>query len=101
MTREDAEYLAAWQRAPREPLFYSDEPHLWRVLAACWQQEPLTFDYWGGTEPGARRTVVPRSVFTVPGYGGIWCEAWCTRRNALRTFRLDRMLIAPPCPSPS
>lgn len=89
----DAARLAAWQQARRDPVFDSDDRVVWAVLAACWQQQPLPVRYRGGTDPGGRRTLWPRSVFTVHGYGGTWCEAWCEARQAIRTFRLDRILI--------
>lgn len=84
--------LATWQRGGREPVFYSEDPAVWTILAACWEQRSLSVRYWGGTEPGGRRTIRPRSVFTVRGYRGIWCEAWCETRQAWRTFRLDRLV---------
>lgn len=60
----------------------------------------LNFQYFGGSEPGKTRQVLPVLLFTTAvddlpcGVGDpnpIYLLAWCLLRNAPRTFRLDRI----------
>jgi predicted DNA-binding transcriptional regulator YafY len=85
------DWLAAWQAAERKPLFFSDDPHVWRMLAAAWQRGTVEFRYWGGSEPGAWRRVTPEAVFTVAGSAGIYVEGDCHLRAERREFRPDRV----------
>lgn len=87
----DNDWLAAWQAAERAPVFVSDDPHVWRMLAAAWQRGTVEFRYWGGSEPGAGRRVTPETVFTVAGSNGIYAEGLCHGRGERRVFRLDRV----------
>lgn len=87
----DDHRLAAWQTAERAPVYFSDNPHIWRMLAAAWQRGTIEFRYWGGTTPGAWRRVTPEAVFTVRGYAGIYVVGECQLRSEQRTFRLDRV----------
>ncbi len=83
--------LAAWQAAEREPVFFSDNPQIWRMLAAAWQRGTIEFRYWGGSTPGGWRRFTPEAVFTVVGYAGIYVVGECQLRSEQRTFRLDRV----------
>lgn len=87
----DNDGLAAWQAAERTPVFVSDEPHVWRMLAAAWQRGTVEFRYWGGSVPGQVRRVTPAAVFTVAGSPGIYVEGDCHLRAERRVFRLDRV----------
>lgn len=90
-TTNDNDWLAAWQAAEREPVLFSDEPHVWRMLAAAWQRGTVEFRYWGGSMPGQTRRVTPATVFTVVGSTGIYVEGDCHLRAERRIFRLDRV----------
>ncbi len=94
---------------PRLPLLADDLPEIAdpreRVLATQVLQRigsgnSFDFQYFGGSEPGKSRQVLPVLLFTTAvddmpcGVGDpnpIYLLAWCQSRNAPRTFRLDRM----------
>jgi hypothetical protein len=105
----DPEWLLDWLRLPRLPVISADLPQIadpqQRALAALILQRirsgsPFDFHYFGGSEPGKFRSVLPVLVFTtalddlpcgaaVPN--PLYLLAWCQSRAAPRTFRLDRM----------
>jgi len=85
------DWLIAWQAAEREPVFFSDEPHVWRMFAAAWQRGTVEFTYWGGSTPGLPRRVTSEVVFIVAGSTGIYVEGYCQLRAERRVFRLDRV----------
>lgn len=72
-------------------MLVSDDPHLWRMLAAAWQRGTVQFRYCGGATPGKWRRVTPSAVFTVAGSHGIYAEGYCHLRAEQRVFRLDRV----------
>lgn len=105
----DPEWLQEWLRLPRLPVVSVDLPQIAdpqeRDLAALILQRirsgrPFDFQYFGGSEPGKLRCVLPVLVFTT-ALDDLPCDAgdpnplyllgWCQSRNAPRTFRLDRM----------
>jgi hypothetical protein len=102
--------LDTWQRLPRVPLVRNQIPELGQNRAAEWfhaslitcrirEGRPFDFFYLGGSEPGEGRTVHPVLLFTVPTHPGppdltrdpVYLLAHCLKRNAVRTFRLDRL----------
>jgi len=105
----DPEWLQQWLRLPRLPLISADLEQIGdpqeRDLAALILQRirsgiPFDFRYFGGSEPGKLRRVLPVLVFTTApddlpcGAGDpnpLYLLAWCQSRNAPRTFRLHRM----------
>ena len=105
----DPEWLQEWLRLPRLPVISADLPHIAdpqeRDLAALILQRirsgsPFDFHYFGESEPGKLRRVLPVLVFTTAlddmpcGAGDpnpLYLLAWCQYRNAPRTFRLDLM----------
>lgn len=107
----DPEWLRAWMRLPRLPLLpedYSVIPDLNErnlvvlLVVSIGLGEPIQFEYFGGTEPGRGRRVLPVLLFTTSlgettcGVGTlnpIYLLGWCETRRAARTFRLDRMKI--------
>ncbi len=110
--QETEGWLDAWQRLPRIPLVRDQIPQLggnrsseWHraTLIACRIREALDYDftYLAGTEPGTRRKVLPVLLFSAPTIPGppdltrepVYLLAHCLKRQAVRTFRLDR--IAP------
>lgn len=91
----DPDYLDRWLRAPREPLGESRNPKANRLLKAVRTETALTVYYYGGSQPGTRRRITPKNVFTVQGYWGVYCEAWCHARETLRTFNLDKIAFQP------
>lgn len=116
----DPEWLTEWMRLPRLPLLSDDLPEIpypserelaTQILQRIRSGNPIDFKYFGGSEPGKARQVLPVLLFTTAvddmpcGDGDpnpIYLLAWCQSRNAPRTFRLDRMGIRhlPPSPSP-
>lgn len=72
-------------------MFVSDEPQVWRMLAAAWQLGTFEFRYWGGSLPGQTRRVTPAAVFTVAGSTGIYVGGDCPLRAEARVLRLDRV----------
>lgn len=107
----DPEWLQEWLRLPRLPLLQEDFsviPNLEErslvalILVSIGLGEPFEFQYFGGSEPGTSRRVLPVMLFTtelddmVCGVGTpnpIYLLAWCQGRQAPRTFRLDRMCL--------
>lgn len=95
---------------PRLPVVSADLPQIGdpqeRALAALILQHirsgsAYDFYYFGGSEPGKFRRVLPVLVFTTAlddlpcGAGDpnpLYLLAWCQYRDAPRTFRLDRIL---------
>lgn len=88
---QDEAWLVEWRSATREPLFFSHDPQVWRMLAAVWQRETVEFRYWGGSQPGTLRRVTPRAVFTAEGHSGIYATGHCHLRGTTRVFRLERV----------
>jgi predicted DNA-binding transcriptional regulator YafY len=87
----DSHWLTAWQAAEREPVFFSEDPHVWRMLVAVWERDCIEFRYWGGSAPGAIRQVRPLSVFLRADFPGLYAEGVCETAGDKRTFRLDRV----------
>lgn len=105
----DPEWLQEWLRLPRLPVVSADLPLIGvpqeRDLVALILQRirsgsPFDFRYFGGSEPGKLRRVLPVLVFTTAlddmpcGAGdpnSLYLLAWCQSRAAPRTLRLDRM----------
>ena len=101
--------MKKWLSLPRLPVIWDDLPRIHdphqRDLAAMILErihsgKPIEFHYFGGSEPGKLRQVLPVMVFTtaadfMPSGAGdsnpLYLLAWCQIRNAPRTFRLNRM----------
>jgi hypothetical protein len=108
----DPEWLQEWQRLPRLPVISADLPQIAdpqeralaaRILQRIRSGSPLDFQYFGGSEPGKLRRVLPALVFSTAvddmpygeGVPNPTCLlAWCFTRSAPRTFRLDRISSA-------
>ena len=58
--------------------------------------EPVTFTYYGDSEPGIVRDVHPVMLYRVEGYTGAYFTAYYQVRQEIRTFRLDRVQLPPP-----
>ena len=86
---DNADWLDHWSRADLEPIFYSEDPILWRVLEGMWEQRSLEFLYLGGSTPGEFRKVRPTIVFKKKGFNAVYFSGWCGVRGAERTFRID------------
>ena len=105
----DPEWLREWLRLPRLPVTSEDLPEIadpqerelvTLILQQIRSGNPLDFHYFGGSEPGKLRRVLPVLVFTTAlddmpcGAGDpnpFYLLAWCQSRSAPRTFRLSRM----------
>ena len=105
----DPEWLTEWLRLPRIPVLAEDLPEIpdsherelvTQILQRIRSGNPLNFQYFGGSEPGKTRQVLPVLLFTTAvddlpcGVGEpnpMYLLAWCLLRNAPRTFRLDRI----------
>lgn len=102
--------LDTWQRLPRVPVVRSQFPQFgkerqleWfnalRIKCCIQEGRGFGFIYEGGSEPGTWRNVLPVLLFTVPAHSGspdlrrepVYLLAHCLKRNAVRTFRLDRI----------
>jgi len=106
-------WLEEWRRLPQQPLV---REHDWqdcpdarvremasRIHAGMGAGERLCFRYFGGSEPGALRSVLPVLLFrkfetdevegvVAPGPDApIYLLAYCRTRGAARIFRVDRM----------
>ena len=114
----DPEWLTEWMRLPRLTLLPDDLPHIpdldqrelaAQILRRMHSGTPFPFRYFGGSDPGTRRQVLPVMLFTTTAdedtaswefeLGPIYLLAWCQARDAPRTFRLDRMRTAALSPS--
>jgi hypothetical protein len=107
----DPEWLTEWLRLPRLPLLWDDLAEILDlderslvalILVSIRLGEPFNFQYFGGSEPGKHRHVLPVLLFTTAlddmPYGAgdpnpIYLLAWCQSRHAPRTFRLDRVRV--------
>lgn len=105
----DPEWLTEWLRLPRMPVLAEDLPAIPgpherelanQILQRIRSGTSLNFQYFGGSEPGKTRQVLPVLLFTTVIDGLRWemgepnpiyLLAWCLFRNAPRTFRLDRI----------
>lgn len=104
-------WLEAWLRLPMQPVISesdlgADLDHRCRktalgILRGLGQGETLRFRYFGGSEPGSTRAVLPTLLFRkldpdladsdAASQGPLYLLAHCQTRSAARTFRLDRM----------
>lgn len=87
----DPAYLERWQASARIAFEQAIDARTERLLAAQQRREAVTIHYYGGSQPGCRRIIIPRRLFTVEGYWGVYCEAWCPVRQTKRTFNVDRI----------
>lgn len=109
-SEEAGTWLDAWNRLPRVPLLREQFPQLGKdrqvewfnaSLITCRIQEgrEFGFTYESGSEPGTWRNVLPVLLFTVPANPEapdlsrkpVYLLAHCLKRQAVRTFRLDRI----------
>lgn len=85
--------LLYWTLARRFPIHRSIDRELQRLVQATRTLEPVTFRYFGGSDPGQDRSIHPTVVFEVAGFPGIFVSGWCRRTRWIRTFRFDRMRL--------
>ena len=115
----DPEWLMEWMRLPRLAVLAEDLPGIpdpcerelaTQILQRIRAGGPFSFQYFGGSEPGKTRDVLPVLLFTTAlddmpcGVGDpnpIYLLAWCQSRNAPRTPRLDWIGTCRPKPIPS
>ena len=90
----DEDWLSDWRESDRRMVSASGDPTVSRLLKAVAGGERITIVYHGGADPGGRRTIRPREVFRVSGYGATYVSAYCETRGEARTFRVDRIEIA-------
>lgn len=90
--------MTEWRNAPREIVLASDDPVIWAILEAHFEQRPLNFRYFGGTGDSKLevRVCVPEIVFRIKGFSSTWFEGFCQTRNARRVFNCARVDILPP-----
>lgn len=88
---ESDDWLEKWRQAAKETLLYSKDPCVWEVLKAHWLRQPLRFVYWGGSNPGEVREVIPKEVFRADGYRSTWFRGDCPQRGAERTFNIEKV----------
>ena len=80
-----------WRTLPRTPLSDSDDPFAAAIIRAAAARRDLWIVYEGGGNPGESRKISPLGVFTVEGRAGTYAEAFCHKREARRTFRVERI----------
>jgi len=80
-----------WRNQPRTPLTDSDDPFAAAIIRAAAARRELWIVYEGGGNPGESRKISPLGVFTVEGRAGTYAEAFCHKREARRTFRVERI----------
>ena len=114
---ENPEWLREWREIPKLEVFAKDlleheNPHERAIATVILDQiqsgKPFTFRYYGGSEPGSVRAVLPTLLFFPdfcpfrmgyedptelpdPSEIPMYLLGWCQTRQAARTFRLDRM----------
>jgi len=88
---EERDWLEDWRNAEEQVLFEGEGRKLERVLTAHWLRKPLRFIYWGGSESGQPRDVVPKRVFRREGYRSVWFCGYCAKRESDRTFNLEKV----------
>ena len=110
--RRDDDWLDAWLQLPRLPLTREQIPLLGQDRLVEWYNasyisarmrngRSVDFIYNGGSEPGTMRNVQPVFLFTVPEdltepdmkREPVYLLAHCLKRQAARTFRLDRISL--------
>lgn len=84
-------WLGDWRQVGRVPVFESVHPTAQRLILAALCHEMLTFRYWGGSTPGADRSVSLGLVFQAGGYGPLYVTGYCHLRREERVFRVDRL----------
>ncbi len=80
-----------WRNLDRNPLTDSDDPIASALIRAAAARRDLWIVYAGGCNPGESRKISPQGAFAVKGYSGIYAEAFCHKRGARRTFRVERI----------
>jgi len=80
-----------WRALKRTPLTHSDDPFASAMIHAAEARRDLWIVYAGGSNPGEPRKISPLGIFTVEGYTGTYAEAFCHKRAARRTFRIERI----------
>jgi predicted DNA-binding transcriptional regulator YafY len=92
---DDPAQLRRWQRARRRALTRSSHPLTRQLLTSISARSTLVLHYYGGSQPGARRTLSPRRLHTVEGFTGSYLVAWCHHRRSERTFRIEKLSLEP------
>ena len=87
-------WLGDWRQVHRVPVFESVHPTAQRLILAALRHEMLTFRYWGGSTPGADRSVSLGLVFQAGGYGPLYVIGYCHLRREERVFRVDRLELS-------
>lgn len=93
--------LERWRNATRTPVRATADPVGARLLAAGERGVAVRIIYWGGTQPGATRTISPGWLFRADGFPGLYVAGYCHRRRAERVFALDRIALAASAPGAS
>ena len=89
----DHEELFDWQEADRFSVTASDDPMFQAIKTAVDESRWLDVVYFGGNNPGGRRQIKPLEIYGVEGYSETYVRAFCSVRQEVRTFRLDRLTI--------
>ncbi|MBE7538081.1 MAG: WYL domain-containing protein [Opitutaceae bacterium] len=89
--RDGPDTLERWRRAPRQPVWESDQPELSLLIEALRKNQRVQFSYFGGSALGDPRVVTPGHLYTVAGFPGHYLSGYCHLRDAERTFLVARM----------
>jgi len=90
----DNEELAKWRSLQRVLITESSDPLIKGLLKAARDRKVIEIIYYGGSCPGARRKILPRYLFQLPGNPHIYLKAFCYKRGEERTFRADKIALA-------
>lgn len=90
---DDDGHLTEWEQASRSRLSKSSDPKVRQLIDAARTKSSVDVIYHGGTTPGVSRRIWPGEVFRVDGYDSMYVEAYCEKREEMRTFRMDQISI--------
>lgn len=79
-----------WFTLPRLPVRSAESALARSINNAIARGTVVRFRYHSGSAPGTIRKVIPSLLFRLDGYAHLYLTAHCSKRQAHRTFRLDR-----------
>ncbi|MBT2989956.1 MAG: WYL domain-containing protein [Candidatus Thiodiazotropha sp. (ex Ctena orbiculata)] len=84
--------LDDWKNASKSSVSRNHSPQVRRLIDARDNGELIDIVYMGGSTPGEKRSIMPKEVFQVDGFGSyLYVRAFCAAREEDRVFRLDKI----------
>ena len=87
------EKLFYWTARPRNPILACNDDLANMFIEAMVTGEPVKFIYFGGSTPGATRSVKVFLVFQHDPEGRVYVSGYCPERSANRVFSLDLIMV--------